>query len=187
MALSYGFYNSVDGDRTYDAIQFGQIFDGIIKDGVYGTYLKGMVVIASENAGEVIIQPGRAWFNHTWSYNDANLVMTAEDPEMLLDRIDALVLDINTELAVRENKFTWVKGEASSNPKRPELTNTVTHHQYPLCYIHRYPETTMIYERDITNMVGTSECPFATGVLEGIDVFHCYISFSLCLQTRVLT
>lgn len=170
MALSYGFYNSVDGDRTYDAIQFGQIFDGIIKDGVYGTYLKGMVVIASENAGEVIIQPGRAWFNHTWSYNDANYVMAAEDPDVLLDRIDALVLDINTELAVRKNKFTWVTGEPSSNPRRPTLTNTVTHHQYPLCYVHRYPETTMIYDRDITNMVGTSECPFATGVLQGIDL-----------------
>lgn len=170
MALSYGFYNSIDGDRTYDAVQLGQIFDGIITDGIYATYGKAMAVIASENAGEVIIQPGRAWFNHTWSYNDANFVMAALAPDVLLDRIDALVLDVNTELATRANSFVWVPGTAASNPTKPTLINTLTHHQYPLCYVHRYPETTMIYARDITNTIGTSECPFVTGVLEGMDI-----------------
>ena len=170
MALTYGFYNSIEGDRKYDATQVSRIFDGIIKDGVYATYEKALMVIASENAGEVIIQPGRAWFNHTWSYNDANLIMQAPAPEVLLDRIDALVLEVNEELAVRANSFKWVQGTPSSRPENPTLTNTATIHQYPLCYVHRYPETTMIYTRDITITVGTSECPFATGVLEGIDL-----------------
>ena len=170
MALTYGFYNSIEGDRVYDAIQFGRIFDGIIKDGVYATYEKGMMVIASSNPAEVIIQPGRAWFNHTWSYNDANVIFEAPAPEVLLERIDALVLEINEELSARENSFKWVTGTPSSRPERPALTNTSTIHQYPLCYVHRYPETTMIYTRDITNMIGTSECPFVTGVLEGIDL-----------------
>lgn len=171
MALTFGFYNSVEGDRTYDAVQFGQIFDGIITDGVYATYLKAMVVKASENAGEVIIQPGRAWFNHTWSYNDADLVMQAPAPEVLLDRVDALVLDINEEQNVRTNSFMWVQGTpASVNPERPTLIHTTTHNQYPLCYVRRHAETTTIYTEDITNMVGTSECPFVTGVVEGIDL-----------------
>ena len=170
MALTFGFYNSVNGDRVYDAIQFGMIFDGIITDGIYATYEKGMVVKASDNAGEVIIQPGRAWFNHTWSYNDADFIMEAPAPEVLLDRIDALVLDVNTENASRTNSFMWVQGTPSSNPQRPTLTRTPTHNQYPLCYVRRYPETTMIYARDITNMVGTSETPYVTGVLEGMDI-----------------
>ena len=170
MALTYGFYNSIEGDRVYDAIQFGRIFDGIIKDGVYATYEKGMMVIASSNPGEVIIQPGRAWFNHTWSYNDANVIFEAPAPEVLLERYDALVLEVNEELSARENSYKWVQGTPSSRPVRPTLTNTSTIHQYPLCYVHRYPETTMIYTRDITNMIGTSECPFVTGVLEGIDL-----------------
>ena len=170
MALSYGFYNSVSGDRVYDAVQISQIFDGIIKDGVYATYKKGMVVKASDNAGEVIIQPGRAWFNHTWSYNDADYVMTALTPPTLTYRIDALVLDINEATSARENSFQWVQGTESTNPERPTLTNTATHHQYPLAYVSRYPETITIKTADITSMVGTSECPFATGVLEGIDL-----------------
>ena len=35
MAISSGFYNSVNGDRTYDADQFGSLFDGIIAPGVF--------------------------------------------------------------------------------------------------------------------------------------------------------
>ena len=34
MALTCGFYNSVDGDRKYDATQFASLFDGVITDGV---------------------------------------------------------------------------------------------------------------------------------------------------------
>ena len=42
MAFSYGFYNAVDHDRRYDAVQMSQIFDGIISDVVYATYKKAM-------------------------------------------------------------------------------------------------------------------------------------------------
>ena len=35
MAFSYGFFDSRNGDRKYDATEFSSIFDGIIKDGVY--------------------------------------------------------------------------------------------------------------------------------------------------------
>lgn len=173
MALTFGFYNSIDGDRVYDALQFGQIFDGIITDGVYATYKKGMVVRASDNAGEVIIQPGRAWFNHTWTNNDSDYVMTALTPPLLSYRIDALVLDINVDEGAsdgRTNSFKWVQGTESTNPERPTLTNTAMHHQYPLAYIKRHPETVTIKTADITSAIGTSECPFAAGVLKGIDL-----------------
>ena len=171
MSLTFGFYNSIDGDRVYDAIQFGQIFDGIITDGIYATYLKAMVVKASDNASEVIVQPGRAWFNHTWTYIDADYPVEAPAPEVILDRVDALVLDINQEYSDRENKILWVQGTpASVNPEAPSLINTTTHHQYPLCNVYRKAGTTMIYAADITNRVGTSDTPFVTGVLTGINI-----------------
>lgn len=171
MAFTCGFYNSVNHDRKYDAVQHGMIFDGIITDGIYATYLKAMVVKASSNPSEVIVQPGRAWFNHTWSYNDADYPVAAPDPEVVLDRIDTLVLDINSEDAVRDNQFIWVQGTPTSQvPEPPELIHTATHNQYPLCDVYRQAGTTQIYAADITNRVGTSDCPFVTGVLEGINI-----------------
>lgn len=171
MAFTCGFFNSVAHDRKYDAVQHGMIFDGIITDGIYATYLKAMVVKASENASEVIVQPGRAWFNHTWSYNDSDYPVAAPEPEVVLDRIDTLVLDVNSEDAVRNNQFLWVQGTPTSQtPEPPTLIHTATHNQYPLCDVYRQAGTTMIYAADITNRVGTSDCPFVTGVLEGIDI-----------------
>lgn len=170
MAFSYGFYNAVDHDRRYDAVQMSQIFDGIISDGVYATYKKALIVKASSEVGQVIVQPGRAWFNHTWSYNDANLPITAPDPEVILDRIDALVLDINSDLTVRENKLIWVSGTPKAiSPVKPTLIHTETHNQYALCYIHRYGDTYQIRQQDITNAIGTSETPFVTGLIDTID------------------
>lgn len=171
MALSFGFYNAFDHDRKYNAVQFSRIFDGIITDGIYATYLDAMVVKASENANEVIVQPGRAWFMGTWSYNDADCPVTAPDPEVVLDRIDTLVLDVNTEQAARENSYLWVQGTPTSQtPERPTLISTATHKQYPLCDVYRQAGTTQIYAENITNRVGTSDTPFVTGVLETINI-----------------
>ena len=35
MALTYGFYNSLNGDRKYNAMDISRLFDGLIKDGVF--------------------------------------------------------------------------------------------------------------------------------------------------------
>lgn len=171
MAFTFGFYNSVNHDRRYDAVQVGQIFDGIIKDGVYETYKKAMMVKASSTDNQVIVQPGRAWFNHTWSYNDADLPMSMPGPETFNQRIDAVVLDINSANSVRVNSIQVVRGTPAPNyPTRPTLIHTTEHNQYPLCYITRYGGVNTIYQRDITNAVGTSECPFVIGVIEGLSV-----------------
>lgn len=170
MAFTFGFYNSVNHDRRYDAVQVGQIFDGIIKDGVYETYKKAMIVKASNTDNQVIVQPGRAWFNHTWSYNDADLPVAMPGPETFYDRIDAVVLDIDSSNASRTNKILVVKGEPAAWPSNPALANTTEHHQYPLAYVKRKGGVNRITQSDITNAVGTSACPFVVGVLEVMNI-----------------
>lgn len=169
MALSCGFYNGPG--RTYDAEQISSIFDGIISDGMYSGFKQAMVVIESQNDNEVIIQPGRAWLLHTWAYNDANLPFEAPQSEVVLDRIDALVLDVDTNPEVKNTTFQWVHGTpASKDPERPTLIDTENHKQYPLCYVYRAAGTTSITQANITNTVGTSELPFVTGIIDTLDI-----------------
>jgi hypothetical protein len=171
MAFSYGFYNSLNHDRVYDALQLSMIFDGVISDGIYATVDECMIVKASDEENTVIVQPGRGWFNHTWNYNDANLPMVGDDSELVLDRIDALVIDVNRNESYRENSIQWVKGIASSNPTNPTLTNNgKDHFQYPLAYVYRKANNNVINQADITNAVGTSECPFVTGVIDTVNI-----------------
>lgn len=170
MAFTYGFYNSVNHDRRYDAIQMGQIFDGIIKDGVYETYKKAFIVKESSRDNEVIVQPGRAWFDHTWSYNDSDMAFEALANEAVYDRIDVIAITIDKRTEIRRNYIAWIKGTPAVNPTAPACTHNGTIEQYPIAHVRRRGGQAHIYQRDITNKVGTSECPFVTGVIEGLHI-----------------
>lgn len=169
MSVSSGFFNSLNGDRKYNAAQMSAIFDGLIIDGVFASIGTAFAVKAAGGL-TVNVGIGKAWFDHTWTVNDSILPMTAPEAEVLLDRIDAVVLEVNGMESVRNNTIKFVKGNPSSAPSRPTLTNEGNVHQYPLCYIYRKYGTTVINQADITPMVGTESTPFATGILQTISL-----------------
>ena len=169
MSVSSGFFNSLNGDRKYNAAQMSAIFDGLIIDGVFASIGTAFAVKAVGGL-TVNVGIGKAWFDHTWTVNDSILPMTAPEAEVLLDRIDAVVLEVNGMESVRENTIKFVKGNPSSAPSRPTLTNEGNVHQYPLCYIYRKYGTAVINQADITPMVGTESTPFVTGILQTISL-----------------
>lgn len=169
MSVSSGFFNSLNGDRKYNAAQISAIFDGLIIDGVFASIGTAFAVKAAGGL-TVNVGIGKAWFDHTWTVNDSILPMTAPEAEVLLDRIDAVVLEVNGTESVRENTIKFVKGNPSSAPSRPTLTNEGNVHQYPLCYIYRKYGTAVINQADITPMVGTESTPFVTGILQTISL-----------------
>ena len=169
MSFASGFFNSVDHDRLYDATDISRLFDGLIRDGIFAS-IGDCLVVKQSNQMNVTVGTGRAWFNHTWSYNDALYPVTIPPSEILMDRIDAVVLEINSVEAVRANSIKLIKGTPSSTPTKPALTNTKEVHQYPLAYVTVGKEVTLIRQADIENCVGTSACPFVTGILEVISI-----------------
>lgn len=169
MSFASGFFNSVDHDRLYDATDISRLFDGLIRDGIFAS-IGDCFVVKQSNQMNVTVGTGRAWFNHTWSYNDAIYPVTIPPSEILMDRIDAIVLEINSVEAVRANSIKLIKGTPSSTPTKPALTNAKEVHQYPLAYVKVGKEVTSIRQADIENCVGTSACPFVTGILEVISI-----------------
>ena len=109
MAVTYGFYNSVSGDRKYDARQMASIFDGVIVDGVYQSIGTALIVTASSGL-QVSVGIGRAWFNHTWTLNDAVLPLTLAPADVVLSRIDAVILEVDSRDAARSNSIRVVTG-----------------------------------------------------------------------------
>lgn len=165
MSVTSGFFNSLNRDRRYNAQQMSAIFDGIINDGVFANI--GVAFAVNADTGVTInIGKGRAWFNSAWIYNDALLPKTLEGSEVVLDRIDAVVIDVDHSESVRMGDIKIVKGTPSSSPQRPVMANTTNKHQHPLAYIYRKAGSTTITQADITNMVGTSSCPYITGILQ---------------------
>lgn len=169
MSITCGFFNSVNGDRRYDAEQMSAIFDGIINDGVFA-HVDGYFQTTAGTGMSVVVAPGRAWFNHTWTKNDSPMPLTIDPAEVILKRIDAVVLEVNSSDSVRNNTIKIVKGSPSSGSVKPTLINTDEVHQHALAYIDIQPGVTSITAENITIVVGQTECPFVTAILETTDI-----------------
>lgn len=167
MAITSGFFPSDGGDRKYSAAQFSNMFDGIILDGVFATVGDAFSVTVDDES--IVLGTGRAWFNHTWTYNDEPIVLTPPDPDVDLPRIDALVLEVRLEN--RKNEIKFITGTPSSNPSRPgmEYDNGEGVYQYPLAYISRKADDYSISQTDIDYVVG-KECPIVTGPLQVMSI-----------------
>ena len=168
MSVTFGFYNALNHDRKYDAIQVSSIFDGIINDGIYESIGTAMIVKATSYM-VINIGIGRAWFNHTWTYNDSILPLTVQPSELVLNRIDTVILEVDSTRTVRTNSIKIIEGTPAATPVATTLTNNENVHQYPLARIYVKANATVITQADITNTVGTSECPFVTGIISTLS------------------
>lgn len=171
MSVTSGFFNSVNGDRRYNAEQMSSLFNGIINDGIFASIGSAFEVKAKSD-NTITVGIGRAWFNSVWVDNDAILSIVADDAEILLDRYDAVVIEVNRSVAVRDGAIKFIKGAAASNPQKPTMISTNEVHQYPLAYIYRPAGSSEITQSNITNMIGTSSCPFITGILQVQNIDH---------------
>lgn len=165
MSVTSGFFNSLNSDRRYNAEQMSAIFNGIIKDGIFASI--GTAFTVSADAGFTVnIGIGRAWFDSIWVYNDAILPLTFDESEIVLDRIDAVVIEINKTEEVRAGSIKIVKGSPATFPSRPTLTKNAYVTQYPLAYVDVKAGRSSITQSMITSMIGTSDCPYITGILQ---------------------
>lgn len=164
MAITSGFFNSLNGDRKYDARQMGEMFDGLIEDGVFMSIGDALKTVPSSGM-TVAVGTGRAWFLHTWTKNGSDLLITVSEAESVLNRIDTIVLDVDNTEAKRANDIFLVKGTPSSNPQRPSLVDTDDHKQIPLADILVPAGSSTLTATNITNLVGSDDCPYVTGPL----------------------
>lgn len=162
MSLSYGFYNSINGDRKYNADQMSAIFDGLITDGIFATIGDAFVTLPGDGL-KVNVGTGKAWFNHTWTVNDSLMVLPLAPLGVgVTSRIDAVVLEVGT--AERTNSIKIVEGSTV----KPPMTNDEFVHQYALAYVTVTGST--IDSSDIEVVVGQAPTPFVTGIIDTIDI-----------------
>lgn len=169
MAVTSGFFNSINGDRKYDALQMAELFDGLINDGVYET-IYNRFRVSPNNGFTIQVDTGRGWFKHTWIKNDNLKLLTHDAPHVLYDRIDAVVIEVDHRDQGRKDDIKIIKGTPSASPARPTLSKTNELWQVPLAYVTVKTNAASITTANITNMIGTSSCPFVTGVVSVMDI-----------------
>ena len=168
MSLTYGFYDSLNGDRKYNARQLASIFDGVISDGVFATY-GGHFLVSAVSGMNIKVASGRAWLNHTWTLNDVDYPLTVDTAEVVTNRIDTVIIEVDESQDKRQNQIKILKGSDADTPSAPTLTNNSTLHQYALADIYVGAGVTEITTANITNRIGTGTLPWVTGLIDTID------------------
>lgn len=138
MAVTYGFFNSVNGDRKYDADQMSEFYNGIVTEGVFQHVDNGLAVTAGTGM-TVSVSTGRAIIQNKWVKNDAVLTLDVGAASPVAERVDAVVIRFNS--ANRNVSIVVKQGGADA----PEMTRTGGVYEMALAYVNVQPnETTVI-------------------------------------------
>ncbi len=169
MAFTSGFFNSVGGDRKYNAEQMSRIFEGLITSGVYAAV--GNKLAVEPNEGMTIqINTGRGWFNWHWVNNDSAYLLTLENSDVLLKRYCAVCIRVDDSDSVREVTPVLKYSEFATNPVKPTVERSELINEYCLAYILIRAGATEISAADIEDARGnTAVCGWVTGLIEQVD------------------
>ena len=164
-----GFFNSVNGDRLYNADQMSRIFEGLITDGVYESV--GNKLAVQPNSGMVIqIATGRGWFGRHWVNNDSEYALTLENPDVILNRYVAVCIRVDDTDAVRDAKPYLKYSDFATNPVKPTMERTELVKEYCLAYVYIKAGATAITASNIEDTrANESLCGWVTGLITQIS------------------
>ena len=180
MAITYGFFNSVGGDRTYDADQMSEYFDGLVSNGVYENVGGALQVMAVSSGMAVNVQTGRGIINCKWINNNSVLTLDITAAHAILNRWTAVVLRL--DVVNRLMTITTKDGTPATNPVKPSMTNNASMVELCLAYIYVGAGVGSISQANITDMRGTSSCGWVTGLIRQVDTSQLFLQYQTAFE-----
>lgn len=179
MAVTYGFFDSINGDRLYNADQISNYFLKLISNGVFATPSSAMQVLAGSGMG-VNVSAGWGFINCKWINNDALYSLTVDEPDVVLNRIDRVVLHLDPTISARSISIEIKKGTPAGTPTPPDLTrNAGGVWELSLAQIAVNAGATAISQADITDeRADASVCGWVTGLIDQIDTTNLFAQFT---------
>lgn len=166
MAIKYGYFNSVNGDRKYNAEDMSEYFDGLITNGVYES-IGDKLQVSAGGGMSVNVGTGRAMIDCHWLKNDAVLNLPISQSDVQYDRIDCIAVKL--DLTERTMSIEVIEGRTMTIPVTPIKSDTETVKYIWLAYIRINANTTSIPFSRIYDMRGGSMCPWVTGLIKQVD------------------
>ena len=163
MSVTYGFFNSVAGDRKYNAEQMTDFYTGICSQGVFQSVDNGLQVVAGTGM-TVKVKTGRAIIQNKWVKNDAELTLNITAASSTLPRITAVIIKLNDNN--RTITITTKDGEYASSPVAPSMTRADGIYEMALAYVNVSASATSVTVTDKRSDTGV--CGWAA-VAQAID------------------
>lgn len=171
--ITYGFFNSVNGDRVYNADSFNNFFEGLISS--YGVFegVAGAFKVSPASGLKVQIDTGKAIINNCWVKNDAVETVTLQPAHNTFGRYDAIKLILDT--GTRDIQLQVVTGTPASFPTKPNITRVDPIYEIVLAYVYVGANETEITAYDIDDCrYVDGYCGIITGLIDHIDTTTLY-------------
>lgn len=123
MAITSGFFNSVNGDRKYNAEQINEFFGQLISSGVLPNPSTNLQVQAKSGM-TVQVLAGKGFIDSHWLKNDSPAELTIDTADSVLNRIDVIIMKLDLNTDARSITIEVKKGTAASTPTAPVMTRT---------------------------------------------------------------
>jgi hypothetical protein len=184
MALSYGFFNSVNGDRTYNADTISNMFKGLISDGVYESVGDAFRVSAISGSMSVSIGTGRAIVGDRWAENDAALTLDINSSHVTLNRYTAVAL--RADKTARTVSLATIDSVPATSPVKPAPTRSETVYDIILAYVYVGAGVSSVTAANIEDArANTSVCGFVTGLIEQVDTTSLFIQYQAAYEEQL--
>lgn len=182
MAILSGFFNSVNGDRRYNAAQIGRYLQYIVSDGVFAYNSSSLQVLANDGM-EVQVQAGRAMLDHHFMENDApiTLALAAGGSQ---DRIDGVIMYV--DMTERACGIIVKEGTPAANPNPPAMTRTDVRKEYMLAAVRVPKLTSAITQSNITDTrPDNAVCGWVHGLIDQVDTSTLFAQWSAAYDEAV--
>lgn len=180
MAIKCGYFNSKSGDRQYSAEDMNKPFNHVISNGVFATQQgtpSDYLQVFAGSGMSVTVNEGYGMFKNKWFESDSGIALTLEASEVVLLRIDSIVVRIDETESVRSASIYVKKGTPASSPVAPTMEITEQVHEYRLADIMVNANVTELNQSNITDRRGSADCPWVTSLVQQVDTSTLFNQF----------
>lgn len=178
----YGFFNSVNGDRIYNADAMNNMFEGLITDGVFESVGDKMAVQASGGM-TVQIATGRGRFGGRWVNNTTPHTLTIEASDVTLNRYCAVCVRADATDNVRSAVPFLKYSDFATNPTKPTMEKTATVTEKCLAYVYIGAGVTAITQANIEDTRANEKlCGWVTGLIDRVSSDTLFAQFQAIFE-----
>ena len=173
--LKYGFFNSVNGDRKYNADDMTMPYKLIVSDGIIANangQLSDSFKVKYSSGRQLKVVAGKGLFGGHWCEMTSDELIEVPTPHTQYTRIDSIVIRVDED--ARALSLQYLQGIAATNPQAPTIQRSSTIKEYRLANISVAANTTEITQSNITDTRPSADCGIVTNLLQNSDISSTY-------------
>lgn len=184
--VNCGFFDSINKDRLYSADEMNRPYKRVITDGVFatpqGTPSTDLQVLSANNNMNIIVKAGEGLFGGKWFENAADIAITVPSNTSTVPRRDSVIVQVDKRITGRKGRIIYRTGTPNSSPMPPNLSTTNNVIEYRVANIYVSANAVYIGQDAITDLRGSSECPWITSLIKQVDTSTLFAQWQAAYQ-----